>query len=119
VLDVRQGVSTEEALSRFFWIWTMKEAYTKALGLGLGFNFSRVEFDPSTNTLRVDGQIPKGWQFHKFTLKQNNDLYQGVVAELVGGTETNVISERIESKPWLHVFDAADVVHRCMKELDA
>lgn len=33
----------QEALERLFDLWTYKEALTKALGIGLGFDFARIE----------------------------------------------------------------------------
>ncbi|XP_006459883.1 hypothetical protein AGABI2DRAFT_219279, partial [Agaricus bisporus var. bisporus H97] len=87
------GSSTEEKLQTFFWMWTMKEAYTKALGLGLGFDFKRVEFDAQSRILRVDGETPIGWSFKMFELKDNEDTYEGVVAEFVGNGKTEVVHE--------------------------
>ncbi|KAF9046040.1 4'-phosphopantetheinyl transferase [Hymenopellis radicata] len=111
------SVPHDEALKLFFWIWTMKEAYTKALGLGLGFDFRRVEYDAASETVRVDGSIPLGWAFHKFTTYLGEDLYQGVVAERVDEeAETKVYSE-LEPHPWLFSHDAAAFVERCMREL--
>jgi len=110
------GASEEESLRRFFWMWTLKEAYTKALGLGLGFDFRRVEFDATTDTVRVDGEIPKGWHFSKFEIQDGDDLYQGVVAEFVGGDETRVDSER-GRHDWLIPFDAVSFVKRALREL--
>ncbi|KAK0242513.1 hypothetical protein EDD85DRAFT_292752 [Armillaria nabsnona] len=109
-------VSQDEALRRFFWIWTVKEAYTKALGLGLGFDFSRVEFDVTSDIIRVDGTVPPGWQFKKFELVQGQDVYLGVVAEFTGGTETTITSEN-EAHPWLTIYDAHLFVLRAVREL--
>ncbi|TFK76127.1 4'-phosphopantetheinyl transferase [Pluteus cervinus] len=111
-----RGVPQEEALRRFFWMWTMKEAYTKALGLGLGFDFSRVEFDVVGNTVRVDGQIPQGWWFGRFVIQDGQDTYEGVVAELVGGDGT-VLTPETESPDWLHIFDAATFTEKTIQEL--
>jgi len=94
----------------------MKEAYTKALGLGLGFDFSRIEFDVKADVVRVDGQVPSGWKFHKFEVTEGGKPYVGVVAELTGGSETVVVSES-EPKPWLKVFEAVPFVERAMEEL--
>ncbi|KAI9448299.1 hypothetical protein H4582DRAFT_79355 [Lactarius indigo] len=38
-------VPENEAISRFYLIWTIKEAYTKAIGLGLGFDLQRIEYE--------------------------------------------------------------------------
>lgn len=98
-------------------MWTAKEAYTKALGLGLGFDFRRVEFDPVLDILRVDGAVPKGWQFNKFKVVQGADVYQGVVAEFVGG-DTVVV---VESGPqeWLTVLDATVFIQTAIQQLDS
>lgn len=95
----------------------MKEAYTKALGIGLGFDFCRVEFDVESDVVRIDGVIPRGWRFSKFDWKNGDDLYQGVVAEFLGGEEMAVVSSEVGLHPWLHVFDAASFVQRAIQEL--
>lgn len=94
----------------------MKEAYTKALGLGLGFDFSRIEFDVVANRVWVDGQVPQGWIFHKFQMTEAGEQYVGVVAELVEGVETIVVPET-DPKPWFKSFRAVTFVNRAIEEL--
>ena len=97
-------------------MWTAKEAYTKALGIGLGFDFSRVEFDPALDVIRVDGAIPKGWVLSKFKIDQGVDIYQGVVAEFVGGDDTVVIPDS-QPHEWLTVLDATSFVENAIQQL--
>ncbi|KAJ7591309.1 hypothetical protein C8J56DRAFT_1013992 [Mycena floridula] len=98
------SVPQDQGLRIFFWIWTMKEAYTKALGLGLGFDFQRVEYDVASDVVRVDDQ--------------GEDLYQGVVAEFLGEeVETKVIFETVVAPTWLHLYDAASIVERAIQDL--
>lgn len=111
------GISEEEGLRRFFWMWTLKEAYTKALGMGLGFDFSRVEFDVPEGMVRVDGEVPRGWRFHKFIVNQGEDVYQGVVAEYVGEDEKTMVISEFEAHPWLHIMEAASFIDRAVQEL--
>ncbi|KAG2013911.1 hypothetical protein CC2G_010775 [Coprinopsis cinerea AmutBmut pab1-1] len=91
---LKENVSLQEKINRFFWMWTLKEAYTKALGLGLGFDFSRVEFDVVQKEVKIDGQAPKGWRFTMFTIPDDEDVYEGVVAEFVGGNQAQVLDRR-------------------------
>ncbi|KAF8640146.1 hypothetical protein AX17_001382 [Amanita inopinata Kibby_2008] len=119
-LEYRQafgGESEIENLHRFFWTWTMKEAYTKAVGLGLGFDFRRLEYDAEAGTLRVDGDTPIGWRFTKFTLSVGEDDYQGVVAEFTGGTEFGVIQEPVGSPPCLAQYGAVSFVEDALQRL--
>ncbi|KAJ7068072.1 hypothetical protein C8F01DRAFT_589384 [Mycena amicta] len=110
---ISSAKTQDEALEHFFWMWTAKEAYTKALGLGLGFDFRRVEFDPAQDIVRVDGSVPKGWMFSKFVVVQGSDRYQGVVAEFVGGDQTTVILDN----ECLTLEDAASFVHTAIERL--
>jgi len=112
----KAGITQNEGLRRFFWIWTLKEAYTKALGLGLGFDFRRVEFDVEENVVRVDEEILSGWRFTKFILNDSEDLYEGVVAEYVGGTQIKVIPES-DPQPWLFSHDAVPFVEKAIQNL--
>ncbi|KNZ74423.1 L-aminoadipate-semialdehyde dehydrogenase-phosphopantetheinyl transferase [Termitomyces sp. J132] len=111
------GISEAETLKRFFWLWTIKEAYTKALGLGLGFAFRRVEYDIGENVVRVDKEIALGWRFTKFMLTDENDLYQGVVAEYIGGATIEIIDE-MGSQNCVSPWKAVPFVETVLHELD-
>jgi len=65
----QEGTLDAGKLSDIFLLWTLKEAYSKALGLGLSFDFSRMDYDFNSQTLRVDGEIPSGWDIRIFDLQ--------------------------------------------------
>jgi 4'-phosphopantetheinyl transferase len=90
---VSSDVPENVALDRFYLIWTIKEAYTKAIGLGLGFDPSRIEYDVSANTVAVDGVIASDWLFETSQVTVDGDAYRVTVAQFVGnghGTGTVV-----------------------------
>jgi len=89
---VSSDVPENEALSRFFLIWTIKEAYTKAIGLGLGFDLRRIECNIPTNTVMVDGVLATQWQFETSRVTVEEDVYQIAVAQFVGTGKGTVIS---------------------------
>ncbi|KAG8908252.1 hypothetical protein FRB99_008317 [Tulasnella sp. 403] len=55
-----------KALNRLFVIWTIKEAYIKALGQPPGFDFSRVECRIPDEEIYVDNKKLTGWEFRLF-----------------------------------------------------
>ena len=96
-------------------MWTLKEAYTKALGVGLGFDFTRVEYNIPENIVLVDGKTPMGWCFTKFEVPVGSDLYQGVVAEFVGGDDSQLRS--VDREDWLVCYNAVSFVQRAIQDL--
>ncbi|MEL7357567.1 MAG: 4'-phosphopantetheinyl transferase superfamily protein [Cyanobacteria bacterium J06634_6] len=58
--------ATERPAEAFLWRWTCKEAYLKAIGLGLSQSMKTVEVDMAIPRLvRVPQDCPEGWTLHK------------------------------------------------------
>ena len=86
------ALDTATAIRYIFLLWTLKEAYTKALGVGLGFDFNRIEYKIPQSCVSVDGRPAKGWEFLLFEVQVQGttDVYQGAVARRVGGEVTHM-----------------------------
>lgn len=89
----------DSRLHRFFAIWTLKEAYIKARGLGLNFPLSRFEVQPrryGQAHLRVDPGLdpdPENWILRHARLFTN---YRAAVAvKAQGATESLFVSREI------------------------
>lgn len=114
-----------EALYRFYLIWTLKEAYTKAVGLGMGFDFKRIEYDVYQYTVRIDGVLAREWKFVRFEVPHRlrcgrEDMYVGVAAVSDGQQARQDDDCRVEWRDqgsWLEYHDAVDFVERALREM--
>lgn len=102
-------------MREFCFIWALKEAYTKSLGLGLGLDFRRVECDLTQKTFRIDGVLLKGWQFWTFLLPYNGNVYVGALSNFIGSDATATF-ETLPSDA-LRIIDATEFVQYAVSEL--
>ncbi|VDL85205.1 unnamed protein product [Schistocephalus solidus] len=68
------GVSDTDKMQRFFRLWCLKEAYVKALGVGLSMDLQTVEFQVSNATPICICADPARWTFEEHILGPNHTL---------------------------------------------
>ncbi|KAI0035586.1 hypothetical protein K488DRAFT_43021, partial [Vararia minispora EC-137] len=87
------------ALRTFYRIWTTKEAYAKSIGLGLGFDFARIECAfgaGDTMEVRVDGRVPRGWTFRTYRYDVGAEPYEVVAARFEEGSAAPCVVQRMD-----------------------
>jgi len=122
LLPPKGPLAEEEIIRRFFLIWTLKEAYTKALGLGLGFDFKRIEYDVPQNVVLIDGSRPLDWRFSRFDICVGagdcEQKYVGMVARVAAGRSQSPEDCEVEVVPSakLEVYEARGFLHRAKQQ---
>jgi len=66
--SLKQVEDQETALRRLSIIFALKQAYIKALGQPIGYDWSRLDFDIPENRLYVDKELSTGWEFRIFQI---------------------------------------------------
>ena len=56
-------------------MWNLKEAYAKALCLGLAW-YSMIQLGVVEGVGKVDGNVPEGWRFDMFVIDDDVDQHQ-------------------------------------------
>lgn len=113
----------EEGLKRLFALWTHKEAYTKNLGKGLGFDFKKLHFDfpkDSEPGLMVNGVEEKEYQFFDVILPYEAEgvadsqivVCQGPQADLSSSKRfgKQISAEEAKKSRLLHTFDLKTIL---------
>jgi len=99
-----------------FKYWTIKEAYTKAIGLGQRFDFTRVEYAPSemgNDRVLVDGRALPGWEFRGFIWREPSGAqYVGMAARQVGIGDTSISWTHLNGQDldWLRPVSVVELV---------
>jgi 4'-phosphopantetheinyl transferase len=85
--NLLEGLATEKKVQTFYTIWTLKEAYIKAKGLGLSIALNKFNFKlPTRNLLQVNfekelNEESNLWQFAVFESEQHKNFIISVAAK--------------------------------------
>jgi len=123
------ALSDDEAMLRRLCVTlALKNAYIKAIGQPLGFDFSRLEFDVPNQTAKADGDQLSGWEFRIWRVKlgvaRGNELvqefYECATAFFRNTPETKFIwhSTQKELESWVQ-FINIDQMIRVIPKLTA
>jgi 4'-phosphopantetheinyl transferase len=93
------GTAEEHRQAAFFAIWTLKEAFVKAIGHGLSFPLDSFAFELERDRLRrfrPPASLPGNWRFFQF---EPTPRHRGALA-----VECNGLDVRVEPRDWIEVF---------------
>lgn len=114
---LRDSGTSQDKLRRVFALWTLKEAYAKARGEGVRFDFQRVEFRfaggggagwvAADIEAWVDGEKLSGWSFR---LRELEEGYLVAIAE-----EGSSHEGASEAEVWMEIT-LADIIDAAAKQ---
>jgi hypothetical protein len=107
-----------EPIQNLYRIWALKEAYTKVLGLGLGFDFSRVEYDVNSGRVRVDrtSDLPS-WEFVETIIDVQGAPCAITAARcgIAGASGGQVLRRHGDDGRWLIRMDARNMLEEYLR----
>ncbi|XP_071087387.1 L-aminoadipate-semialdehyde dehydrogenase-phosphopantetheinyl transferase-like [Haliotis cracherodii] len=117
-LTVERQEGDRDKMAMFYRFWCLKESYVKAIGTGIGFEVSRLDFHVSTEKLSMnrmvrdtsvylDGKKQTDWLFEETMLDADHCV---AIATNIGATDTYKESQDSRSFEFL---TAVDLLSRC------
>jgi 4'-phosphopantetheinyl transferase len=86
---IHRASNDDARFHAFYRLWSLKEAYIKAIGIGLGFELLRAEFtsiDASETewSMRLDGVRASGWTFRSVHVQGSTNREPHVISIALG-----------------------------------
>ncbi|KAL0566926.1 hypothetical protein V5O48_015070 [Marasmius crinis-equi] len=123
-----EGLPDEGKLRRLCIILTLKEAYIKAIGQPIGFDYTRLEFCVAEKWAKGDGHPLQGWEFRMFRVDIGvarrdqivQERYQCATAFFRGSMQSQFVfyDTREELDSWVQ-FITIDQMLRVVPKLSA
>lgn len=123
-----EGLTDERRLRRLCIILTLKEAYIKAIGQPIGFDYTRLEFCVGEKWAKGDGHPLQGWEFRIFVVDIGvarkdqlvQEKYQCATAFFRGSMQSQFVfyETREELESWVQ-FITIDQMLRVVPKLNA
>lgn len=100
-LDLLEGLDPAERDDALVRVWTLKEAYSKARGLGMQFRFTEFGFRPGSDPTgldRPDGEPGTGteWSFRTYVVDEDYIVSVAVGDAGFGGTDDTAASSMLD-----------------------
>ncbi len=112
-------LAPEQQKARFFDLWTLKEAYIKACGMGLALPLASFSYRFSASGVAIDfsaqrNDDAKRWQFWQLNLSPH---HQGAIAFASSSTDEQSSLQGFRLCAWNEVQAQELILKRCSKHL--
>jgi len=88
-ISLKKPFLPDRQIERAFIVWTLKEAYIKAIGSGMSFELTRMDCRLDDGEIWIDGDTALGWEFRLWAVEieekgKPKERYAVASAEFIG-----------------------------------